>query len=151
MKRRVILQAGAMGASALALPSLKAQNLPTGTIRVIVGFPPGGGTDALARVMAIKLQEMWKTNIVIENKAGAAGVIAADYVAKQPGDGLTLLMAHINSHAIAPGLQPKLSYSVEKDFTPIVIGATQPMVIVVNQALGIKNFNQLKETIQRFC
>ena len=145
MKRRVILQAGAMGASALALPSLKAQNLPTGTIRVIVGFPPGGGTDALARVMAIKLQEMWKTNIVIENKAGAAGVIAADYVAKQPGDGLTLLMAHINSHAIAPGLQPKLSYSVEKDFTPIMLVGVTPNLLICNTNQPAKTVKDLVE------
>jgi len=145
MKRRLILQAGAMGASALTLPSLKAQNLPTGTIRVIVGFPPGGGTDALARVMAIKLQEMWKTNIVIENKAGAAGVIAADYVAKQPGDGLTLLMAHINSHAIAPGLQPKLSYSVEKDFTPIMLVGVTPNLLICNTNQPAKTVKDLVE------
>jgi tripartite-type tricarboxylate transporter receptor subunit TctC len=60
---------------------IKAQTLPTGPIRIVVGFPPGGGTDALARVLAQKLQAMWNVTIVIDNKAGAAGVIAADFVA----------------------------------------------------------------------
>ena len=73
-------------------------------MRIIVGFPPGGGTDILARILAPKLQEAWKTNVIIENKAGAAGVLAADFVAKAPADGTVLLMAHINSHAIAPAL-----------------------------------------------
>ena len=87
MQRRLILASGGAAAAALASPMLRAQTLPTGPIRIVVGFPPGGGTDALARVVGQKLAVMWNTTIVIENKAGAAGVIAADYVARQPGDG----------------------------------------------------------------
>jgi tripartite-type tricarboxylate transporter receptor subunit TctC len=84
----------------------------------------------LARILAQKLQPMWNTTIVVENKAGAAGVLAADYVAKAPADGSVLLMAHINSHAIAPGLVPKLSYVVERDFSPIVrVGVTPNLLI----------------------
>jgi tripartite-type tricarboxylate transporter receptor subunit TctC len=108
---------------------IKAQTLPNGPIRIVVGFPPGGGTDALARVVGQKLSVMWNTSIVIDNKGGAAGVIAADYVAKQASDGNTLLMAHINSHALAPSLQPKLGYVVERDFVPIaLVGVTQYVV-----------------------
>jgi tripartite-type tricarboxylate transporter receptor subunit TctC len=108
MQRRTLLKSGAAALCAsVAAPHLHAQTLPTGNVRIVVGFPPGGGTDALARVMAVKLQTMWNVSVVIENKAGAAGVIAADHVAKQNNDGTTLLMAHINSHAIAPSLQPK--------------------------------------------
>jgi tripartite-type tricarboxylate transporter receptor subunit TctC len=130
MKRRTILCAGAAGAATIALPAARAQGLPSGPIRIIVGFPPGGGTDALARILAQKLQAMWNTTIVVENKAGAAGVLAADYVAKAPADGSVLLMAHINSHAIAPGLVPKLSYVVERDFSPIVrVGVTPNLLI----------------------
>ncbi|MEI6717960.1 MAG: tripartite tricarboxylate transporter substrate binding protein, partial [Betaproteobacteria bacterium] len=81
MQRRQLLQVGAATAAALAAPMIKAQSLPSGPIRIVVGFPPGGGTDALARVLAQKLQAMWNIYIVIDNKAGAAGVIAADYVA----------------------------------------------------------------------
>src|SRR5438309_5213887 len=103
MKRRTFVAAGA--AAALASPMLRAQNLPGGPVRIIVGFAPGGGTDILARVIGQKLADIWKTTVVVENKAGASGTIAADYVAKQPGDGNTLLMAHINSQVITPALQ----------------------------------------------
>ena len=89
MQRRTLLQASVATAATLAAPMIKAQTLPSGPIRIVVGFPPGGGTDALARVLAQKLQILWGTTIVIDNKGGAAGVIAADYVAKQPADGNT--------------------------------------------------------------
>ena len=129
IQRRTVV-AGAAGA--LAAPWVRAQNLPTGTIRIVVGFPPGGGTDILARVLAPKLQELWKTSVVIDNKAGAAGVLAADYLAKQPPDGTTLLMAHINSHAIAPALQPKLSYNADTDFVPLSLVGVTPNLLICN-------------------
>ena len=121
MQRRSILKAAAGAATTLAVPQVFAQPWPSGPIRIIVGFPPGGGTDALARVLSVKLTQMWNQQVIVENKAGVAGVLAADYVAQQASDGTTLLMAHINSHALAPSLQPKLNYSVERDFVPIVL------------------------------
>jgi tripartite-type tricarboxylate transporter receptor subunit TctC len=134
VQRRTFIAATAASAAAtLAAPMLRAQTLPSGPIRIVVGFPPGGGTDALARVVAQKLTEMWKVSIVIDNKAGAAGVIAADYVAKQPSDGHTLLMAHINSHALAPSLVPRLGYSVERDFVPIVLVGVTPNLLICNE------------------
>ena len=143
MQRRQLLQVGAATAAALAAPMIKAQSLPAGPIRIVVGFPPGGGTDALARVLAQKLQAMWNINIVIDNKAGAAGVIAADYVAKQPADGNTLLMAHINSHALATSLQPKLGYNVERDFTPIVLVGVTPNLLICNESQPAKTVKDL--------
>jgi len=122
------------GSSALAAPFLRAQTLPTSPIRIVVGFPPGGGTDILARVLAPKLQEAWKTSVVIENKAGAAGVLAADHVAKQAPDGTTLLMAHINSHAIAPALQARLTYNAETDFVPLSLVGVTPNLLICNLA-----------------
>ena len=101
MHRRTFISATGAAVATLGGPLLWAQALPTQPIRIIVGFSPGGGTDILARVVAQKLSVMWNTTVIVENKAGAAGMIAADYVAKQPSDGTTLLMAHINSHAIA--------------------------------------------------
>ena len=132
MQRRSLLQATAAAAATLGAPRLFAQNLPNGPIRIIVGFPPGGGTDALARVVGQKLSVMWNQQVLIENKAGVAGVLAADYVAQQPSDGTTLLMAHINSHALAPSLQPKLNYNVERDFVPIVLVGVTPNLLVCN-------------------
>ena len=143
MKRRTLLSAVGAGAAVLGAPMLRAQTLPSGPIRVIVGFPPGGGTDALARVMAVKLQALWNTTVVIENKAGAAGVIAADYVAKQVADGNTLLMAHINSHAIAPSLQPKLGYQIERDFTPIALVGVTPNLLICNPQQPAKTVQEL--------
>lgn len=120
-------------AATLAAPMLRAQTLPAGPVRIVVGFPPGGGTDALARVVGQKLTDMWKVSVVIENKAGAAGVIAADYVSKQAPDGNTLLMAHINSHALAPAMGMKLAYDAEKDFVPISMVGVTPNILICNQ------------------
>ena len=138
MHRRSVLRAAAAGVATLGVPRLYAQELPSGPIRIIVGFPPGGGTDALARVMGQKLSVMWGQQIIIENKSGVAGVLAADYVAQQPSDGTVLLMAHINSHALAPSLQPKLNYNVERDFVPIVLVGVTPNLLVCNQEQSAK-------------
>jgi len=132
MKRRTLLQAAAGAATSLGLPRVFAQAWPTGPIRIVVGFPPGGGTDALARLLAAKLTTMWNQQVIVETKAGVAGVLAAEYVATQPADGTTLLMAHINSHALAPSLQPKMKYDPEKDFTPIMLVGVTPNLLVCN-------------------
>ena len=134
MKRRTLLQATAATAVSLGAPALRAQGLPGGPIRIVVGFPPGGGTDALARIVAQKLTLMWNQQVLVENKPGVAGVLAAEYVATQPSDGSTLLMAHINSHALAPSLQPKLKYVVERDFVPIVLVGVTPNLLVCNSS-----------------
>ncbi|MEY4711319.1 MAG: putative extracytoplasmic binding receptor, partial [Pseudomonadota bacterium] len=84
-------------AASLAAPAIRAQSLPTQPVRILVGFAPGGGTDLLARVVGQKLADMWKTQVIVENRAGASGAIASDLVARQPGDGTVLHMAHINS------------------------------------------------------
>ncbi len=143
MQRRTLITATAAAAATLAAPMVKAQTLPGGPVRIVVGFPPGGGTDALARVVAQKLQAMWNLSIVIENRAGAAGVIAADYVAKQAGDGNTLLMAHINSHALAPAMGMKLGYDAEKDFVPISMVGVTPNILICNEHQPAKTVKDL--------
>jgi tripartite-type tricarboxylate transporter receptor subunit TctC len=136
-------------AATLAAPMLRAQTLPSGGVRIIVGFPPGGGTDALARVVGQKLSTLWSLPVVIENKAGAAGVIAADYVAKQAGDGNTLLMAHINSHALAPALAAthgnKLGYNAQTDFVPISMVGITPNVLICNADQAAKTVQGIVE------
>jgi tripartite-type tricarboxylate transporter receptor subunit TctC len=134
MDRRSLLKAAAAATATLAAPRLLAQEWPTGNVRIVVGFPPGGGTDALARVVAQKLTTMWGRTVIVENKPGVAGVLAAEYVAQQPNDTSTLLMAHINSHALAPSLQPKLRYSVDRDFTPIILVGVTPNLLIANPA-----------------
>ena len=132
MQRRILLKAAAGAAAVLGAPRLYAQTWPKGPVRIIVGFPPGGGTDALARVVASKLTGMWGQQVIVENKAGVAGVLAADYMEQQPSDGSTLLMAHINSHALGPSLQPKLNYNVERDFVPIVLVGVTPNLLIAH-------------------
>jgi tripartite-type tricarboxylate transporter receptor subunit TctC len=137
MQRRTLIQGAAASlALPLGLTQARAQAAwPTGPVRIIVGFPPGGGTDALARVVGQKLSVMWGHQVIVENKGGASGLLAAEYVAQQPSDGSTFLMAHINSHALGPALQPgKLRYSVERDFTPIVLVGVTPNLLIAHPA-----------------
>ena len=144
MQRRTFISATTAAAATLSVPMLGAQTLPNGPIRIIVGFAPGGGTDILARVIGQKLGEMWKTQVIVENRAGASGTIAADYVAKQPGDGNTLLMAHINSQAITPALQ-KVNYDPAKDFQPVVLVGVTPNLLICNESQPAKTVKDLVE------
>ncbi len=137
---RRLFVAGA--AASLAAPAVRAQSLPTQPVRIIVGFAPGGGTDILARVVGQKLADMWKTQVLVENRAGASGAIAADMVARQPGDGTVLHMAHINSHAIVPNLQ-KLAYDPIKDFQPIALVGVTPNLLVCGQSQPAKTVKDL--------
>lgn len=130
MQRRTFLS---IAAAMLGAPLANAQALPAGPIRIVVGFSPGGGTDAVARLLAQKLSGLWSTTVVVDNKAGAAGVIAAEYAARQPADGTTLLMANFSSHAVAPALYPKLGYSVERDFTPLTLVGVTPNVLICRE------------------
>jgi tripartite-type tricarboxylate transporter receptor subunit TctC len=134
MQRRTLIQgAAATVAASLAAPAWAQAAWPSGPVRIIVGFPPGGGTDALARVVGTKLTQMWGQQVIVENKAGAAGLLAAEYVAQQPSDGSTLLMAHINSHALGPALQPtKLRYNVERDFVPVALVGVTPNLLIAH-------------------
>jgi len=143
MQRRSILRAAGAAAAAVAAPALRAQQWPYGPVRIVVGFPPGGGTDALARVLSVKLTQMWNQQVVVENKAGVAGVLAAEYVATQPSDGSTLLMAHINSHALAPSLQPKLRYDLDRDFVPIVLVGVTPNLLIGNTNAAAKTVKDI--------
>ena len=145
MQRRTLIHATGAALVSLGAPRLMAQEWPNAPVRIIVGFPPGGGTDALARVVAAKLAEMWKQQVIVETKAGVAGVLAAEYTAQQPSDGSTLLMAHINSHGLAPSLQPKLRYSVERDFVPIVMVGVTPNLLISNANQPAKTVKELVE------
>ncbi|WP_280152570.1 tripartite tricarboxylate transporter substrate binding protein [Piscinibacter sp. XHJ-5] len=143
MQRRSFIHAAGAAAATLAAPQVFSQAWPNGPVRIVVGFPPGGGTDALARVVAQKLTPMWNQQVIVETKAGVAGVLAAEYVAQQPSDGTTLLMAHINSHALAPALQRKLSYRVDRDFVPIVLVGVTPNLLIAGPAQKEKTLKEV--------
>ncbi len=120
-----------------------AQDYPAKPVRMVVGFPPGGGTDILARIVAQKLSETWGQTVIVENRPGASATIAAGVVAQAPPDGYTLSMGQLTPNAIAPALFPNLAYSAERDFVPIVLVGTSPNVVVVNPSVPAKDMAQL--------
>ena len=120
-----------------------AQTYPTKPVRLIVGFPPGGGTDVVARVIAQKLTEWWGQAVTVENRAGATGTIGADAVAKAAPDGYTLLMGHVNSHGIAPNLFPKMPYDALKDFVAVAYVGYVPNVLAVHPSVPAKSVKEL--------
>ena len=116
---------------------------PSKPVRVLVGFAPGGGTDVVARVISQKLSEWWGQGVVVENRAGATGTIAAEIVAKSPADGYTLILGHVNSHAIAPNLLSKLPYDPVRDFAPIAYVGYVPNVLVVHPSVPAHSMKEL--------
>ncbi len=116
---------------------------PDKPIKLIVGFPPGGGSDAVARVIAIHLSQMWGQQVIIDNRGGAAGTIAADLVAKSTADGYTLGLAHVNALSIIPALGQKMSYNATTDFTPIVLLGITPNILIANVDAPAKNVKDL--------
>jgi tripartite-type tricarboxylate transporter receptor subunit TctC len=135
----------ALLAAALALPAFAvAQNYPTRPVRMIVGFPPGGGTDILARIVAQKLSETWKQQVIVENRPGASATIAASAVARSAPDGYVLSMGQLTPNAIVPALQAaKLQYDAIKDFAPIALVGTSPNVLVVYPGLPVRTLAEL--------
>lgn len=104
---------------------------PTKPISLLVGFAPGGGTDLIARQIAPRLSELLKQPVIIENRSGASGTIAANTVAKARADGYTLLMGHVSSNAMVPAIMPKMPYDAGQDFTAIMLIGSVPQVVVV--------------------
>jgi tripartite-type tricarboxylate transporter receptor subunit TctC len=112
--------------------SSAALNYPTKPIRFVVPYPPGGPLDQVARLIAEKLRDPLGQPVVVENKPGAGGNIGADFVARSPNDGHTMLMGAVATHAINPYLYNKIPYDPNKDFSPVTRVATVPNVLVMN-------------------
>lgn len=108
-----------------------AQTFPVKPLRLVVPFPPGGPTDIVARPLAQMLSVALQQQVVVDNRAGAGGSIAADFVAKSPADGYVLLMGTVGTHAINAALYKKLAYDPLKDFTPLGLAASAPVAVVV--------------------
>lgn len=145
MKRRDIVLASA-GAALTGVPGLGlAQQTfpkPGSTIKYVVPFTPGGLTDMMARTVAQKLSEAWKTSVIVENKAGGNAQIGAELVAKSPPDGNTILAITL-THAANVSLYPNAAYSFTKDLRPVALLANSPMLVVVPAASPIKDFKDL--------
>jgi tripartite-type tricarboxylate transporter receptor subunit TctC len=132
--------AGGLGCTTLGLgPAFAQARYPNKAIRLVIPFTPGGSADILGRAIGHELTTAWGQSVVPENIAGAGGSIGADRVAKAAADGYTLLMGHVGTLAITPGLYPKLPYDPIKSFTPIAWVARVPNVLVVHPSLPVKD------------
>src|SRR6267143_5029499 len=120
-----------------------AQEYPNKPVRMVVGFPPGGGTDVVARILAPRMSELLGQSIVIDNRPGATGTVAAGQVAKSAPDGYTIMMGHVSVNAIAPNLFANLPYDVIKDFAPVAIAASVPHFVVVHPSVAATSLKEL--------
>lgn len=145
MKFRFLLVAALAATQLLIVPTVRAQDssYPKQTVTLVVPFPAGGPTDAMARVLAQKLGDRLGQQVVIDNRGGAGGGIAAELVARAPGDGYTLFFGTTGTMAINPSLYTKLRYDPVKDFAPISLMATTMNVLVVSPQVPAKNFAEL--------
>ena len=139
--RRTILACAAALLGAAALPA-HAQNYPTKPVRFIVPFPPGGPVDATARAITFKLTEYWKQQAIVDNRAGAGGIVGAEIAAKSPADGYTVFVCSIH-HSVLPSLRSDLSYNIEKDFAPVTFATQFPIILVAHPSVQARSVKEL--------
>jgi tripartite-type tricarboxylate transporter receptor subunit TctC len=142
---RAVLAATALCCGAVAT----AQGYPDRPIRMIVGFPPGGGVDITARLLAAGMTKVLGQSIVVENRSGAAGNIATEFVAKAPPDGYTILMGNTGSLAINPSLYPNAAYDTLRDFAPVALVSTAPLALVVHPSVPAQTLKEFIDMARR--
>ena len=130
-------------ATLLATSTLWASDYPSKVIRMVVPYPAGGIADKIAREVSDELSRRLKQPVVVDNRAGAAGNIGFDYVARQPADGYTLLLAPASNLTIQPSLFKNLPYNLEKDFVPVSLLVQTPQVLLVHPGLPVNNVKEL--------
>lgn len=143
--RCVLLRCVLLSAALLPQAQSQAQSpaYPNKPVRLIVPFPPSGGNDVFARLLAQKLGEAWKQQVIVENRPGAGGNIGTELAARAAPDGYTLLLGHTGTLAINPGLYTKLNYDIARDFTLISMFASSPLVLVANPGAGIRTIKDI--------
>ena len=145
MNAKSFLGALFFGAAALSSSACAAEaNWPTKPVRIVFGFPPASATDVIARAVGQKLSEKWGQPVIIDNRPGAGGNLGSEAAAKSPADGYTIFFCTV-ANPIGVALYSKLSYDYVKDFTPITLVATTPLVLVANTSLPVKNVKELIE------
>ncbi len=138
-----LLLCAALGAAAAPALAQTAAGYPAKTIRLILPYPPGGGTDIIARPLAQRLSENLKQQVIVDNRGGAGGNIGMELAAKSPPDGYTLVIALTAQLAVNPGLYKSLPYDPLKDFEPITLLATGPYILVVHPSLPVRSVKEL--------
>jgi tripartite-type tricarboxylate transporter receptor subunit TctC len=116
----------------------RAADYPSQTIKIVVPFPPGGGVDVVARIIAPRLGELLGQSVIIENRGGAGGSVGATFVAQAPRDGYTLLMGTASTHGTNPNVYTKLGYDPVRDFAPIALITSAPLMLVANNDVPVK-------------
>ena len=127
--------------------ALAQQAYPSKPLRLVVGFPPGGANDILARLVGARLQEQWGQPVVIDNKPGANAIIATEFVARSAPDGYTLLIGASGAMAFNPGLYAKLPYDPVRDFEPVTMLGSFPLVLAVNPSLPVQSVKELVQLV----
>jgi tripartite-type tricarboxylate transporter receptor subunit TctC len=127
----------------LAAGTVSAQTWPSGTIKLVVPFPPGGSVDMVARAVAKRLGDSIGQSVIVDNRAGASGNIAAEYVARQPADGMTLFVTSSGVLAANQFLYKNTGFETLKDFTPVVALANQPNILMVHSSVPAKSVQEL--------
>ncbi len=120
-----------------------AQAFPTKPVRIVIGFPPGGGIDIVARIMAPKLSEALGQPVIVENKPGAGGVVGTDFVAKSAPDGHTIFFGTTGNISINPAFIPNLPFNMDRDLAPLTQVSSVSFLLYVNPALPVKNLGEL--------
>jgi tripartite-type tricarboxylate transporter receptor subunit TctC len=143
-RRQVIAAASAsMMAGTFARPAIAQSGAyPVRQVKLIVPFPAGGPVDTLGRVTAQKLSELWGQPVVVDNRAGAGGIVGAEFAAKQPADGYSVFLCAIH-HSVLPALKPNLPYNIEKDFVPVSFGTLFPVVLVAHPSVPVRTVAEL--------
>jgi tripartite-type tricarboxylate transporter receptor subunit TctC len=120
-----------------------AQPFPNKPIRILVGFAPGGNTDVVSRVIAVRMQDLLGQPVLVENKPGAGGVVATDFIAKAPPDGYTLLMSSLGPHTVSPSLYKSVGFDPVNDLAPVSNVAVNSLLLMVNPSLPVKSVPDL--------
>ena len=123
---------------------------PVKPVRIVVPVSPGGSTDILARLVAQRLTEVWRAQVLVENRpGGAGGIVGVDYVAKSPPDGYTLIMGYIGTFSFLPSVIPKMPYDPVRDFTPVSLVALVPNMLCIHPSVPAKTVKELVALAKR--
>lgn len=148
-RKALKLAGGALASAAIAAPASAQATLPAGTLKILVGYPPGGGTDVMARIIADKLKERLGQNVLIENRPGASGTLAGALLRDGPADGSVVMYVASAGTAAQKVTKKQMPYDLEKDLATVTLAGTLPTVYAVSSTIGVKTFPEYVEWLKK--
>jgi tripartite-type tricarboxylate transporter receptor subunit TctC len=148
-RRALKLAGGVVASAAVAAPASAQAALPSGTLKILVGYPPGGGTDVMARIIAEKLKERLGQNVLIENRPGASGTLAGALLRDGPADGSVVMYVASAGTAAQKVTKKQMAYDLEKDLATVTLAGTLPTVYAVSSTIGVKTFAEYVEWLKK--